>query len=514
MRPPESDAGEALPGPGWQQPTWVADLLLPQELGASDRWAIGTLGIPGIDLMERAGAALAAQAQRSLPHGPIAVLCGPGNNGGDGLIAARILHDAGRDTQVLLIKDAAAFHGDAALARDRCTAPMRPFAGAELDAAAGVIDALLGTGATGAPRGLVQQAIAATRARGLPVVACDLPTGVDAATGGVPGDAFTAVATVTFHRPSPGHVIRPGKAHVGQLTVADIGIPTDGAPIQPRIGALRDTVLHGLPTRDGEAHKYAAGAVVVIAGGPRYPGAGVLAVRGAQRGGAGYVTAVTSPQAADVIRSAAPEAIVQCWPTDDISSQVGAQLTSRADAVVVGPGFGDEPNARALVRAALASDLPMVLDADGLAPFAGTPEELRRAAPLIITPHAGELGRLLGRTSAQVGAERLAAAREAADRSGAIVVLKGDDTVIASPTGAGVAINDLPAPALATAGTGDVLAGAMGALLASGADPWRAACAAVRLHSRAGRLAAAAAGSVDGVVAWDVAEHLPAARGS
>ena len=506
----------AVAGPGadqpWEQPSWVADLLLPHELGASDRWAIETLGIPGIDLMERAGAALAQAALQTLPAGPIAVLCGPGNNGGDGLIAARVLADAGRDVRVLLTKAPEEFKGDAAIARDRCTVPMNPYEPGALDRVTGVIDALLGTGASGAPRGLVLDAIHAVAERELPVVACDLPSGIDAATGEVSGEAFTALRTVTFHRASPGHVIRPAKDHVGRLTVADIGIPGTGAPIAPRIGRLRRGVFAGLPTRDGTAHKYAAGAVVVIAGGSSYPGAGVLAVRGAQRGGAGYVTAVVSAEAETLVRGASPEAIVQVWPGADVEPRITELLAKRADAVVVGPGFGSDPHSPALVHAALATDRPIVLDADGLAPFAGDPEALRRGAPLIITPHAGELGKLLGRTSAEISAHRLASAREAAQRSGAIVVLKGDDTVIASPIGGGVAVNDLSAPALATAGTGDVLAGATGALLGAGANPWHAACAAVRLHSRAGQLAAAAAGSVDGVVAWDVAEHLPAAR--
>lgn len=511
-QPDGNDDGSASSRPGWVQPSWVSDLLLPAELGASDRWAIDVLGTPGIELMERAGAALAAAAAQALPSGPIAVLCGPGNNGGDGLIAARLLDAAGRDARVLLAKDADAFTGDAALARDRCGLPFALFDEAALDDVTGVIDALLGTGAFGAPRGVVLDAIDAVAARGLPVVACDLPSGVDAATGEVPGAAFTAVRTVTFHRPSPGHLIRPAKGHVGELVVADIGISGAGAPVSPTHGALRDTIVRALPTRSGTAHKYAAGAVVVIGGGAKYPGAGVLAVRGAQRAGAGYVTALTSAEAAPLVRGASPEAIVQIWPDEDLDTHVAELLEARADAVVVGPGLGADGHGPALVRGALATDRPVVLDADGLAPFAGDPEGLRRRAPLILTPHAGELGRLLGRTSVEIGARRLASAREAAERSGAVVVLKGDDTVIAHPIG-GVAVNDLAAPALATAGTGDVLAGAAGALLAAGADPWLAACAAVRLHARAGRLAAAQAGSHDGVVAWDVAERLPAARG-
>lgn len=495
----------------WTQPDWAADLLLPAELGASDRWAIDELGIPGIELMERAGAALAAAAAQTLPAGPIAVLCGPGNNGGDGLIAARLLAQGGRTVRVLLTKDAQAFGGDAAIARDRSGLPLAPFTADALDGVTGVIDALLGTGATGAPRGVVLEAIEAVAARALPVVACDVPSGVDAGSGEVAGVAFEALRTVTFHRPSPGHLIRPGKDHVGELTVADIGIPGVGAPTRPTHGVLRDLVLRALPTRNGTAHKYAAGAVVVIAGGARYPGAGVLAVRGTQRAGAGYVTAVVSAEAATLVRQASPEAIVQVWPDEEIDRRVGDLLSARADAVVLGPGLGADDHAPALVAATLATDRPVVLDADGLAPYAGQPEALRRAAPLVLTPHAGELGKLLDRSSKEIAAHRLAAAKEAAERTGAIVVLKGDDSIVAHPSG-GVAVNDVSAPALATAGTGDVLAGAIGALLGAGAGAWLAACAGVRAHAHAGRLAAAAAGGVDGVVAWDVAEHLPAAR--
>lgn len=498
-------------------PRWLAPLLLPEELRASDRFAIDECGIPGIDLMERAGTALAGVAAALLPSGPIAVVCGPGNNGGDGFVAARVLRERGREVRVVVTRDPTQYEGDAARALAALADAPIPFAapgpdgsGGSLEGTTGAIDALLGTGVRGAPRGIEGEAVLALNASALPVVACDLPSGIDAATGAVEGDAVRAVATVTFHRPSPGHRVRPAKGFVGALHVVDIGIPA-GAPVAPQIGSLTDRIVRVLPTRGGDSHKYAAGAVVVLAGGERYPGAGMLAVRGAQRGGAGYVTAVVSEIAVPLVRAASPEAIVQAFPSGSVVDGVAQILGRRADAVVVGPGLGSDDHAEGLVHAALTSDRPVVLDADGLAPFAGAPEHLRRTAPLIITPHAGELGRLLGRSSGEVGQARLDAAREAAHRSGAVVVLKGDDTIIATPAGR-VAINDLSAPGLATAGTGDVLAGATGALLASGADPWVAACGAVRLHARAGRIAAAHLGSVDGVVAWDVAEQLPAAR--
>ncbi|MEH3055311.1 MAG: NAD(P)H-hydrate dehydratase [Patulibacter minatonensis] len=494
-------------------PGWLAPLLLPDELGASDRYAITDHGIPGIDLMERAGAALAHVAASALPAGPIAVLCGSGNNGGDGFVAARILRASGREVRVLLTREASAARGDAAIALERLGTDglLGPAALSEaLEGATGAIDALLGTGASGPPSGAAAAAIAALVASALPVVACDLPSGIDAATGEVPGAAVRALATVTFHRRSPGHVILPAKEHVGRLSVVDIGIPA-GAPIAPATGAIRDAVLAELPTRGADSHKYAAGAVAVVAGSPQYPGAAVLAVRGAQRAGAGYVTAVVGEPAVGLVRQASPEAIVRPWPEPGADTSLTDALGERADAVVLGPGMSGA-DAAPLVHAALMADRPTVLDADGLAPFAGELDRLQREAPLILTPHAGELGRLLDRSASEINAHRLDAVREAARRSRAIVVLKGDDTLVAHPDGR-VAVNDLAAPALATAGTGDVLAGAIGALLAGGTPPFLAAAGGVRLHARAGRLAAAAAGAHDGVVAFDVAEHLPAARG-
>lgn len=494
-------------------PSWSAPLLLPTELGASDRYAIDDRGIPGIDLMERAGGALAEVAAVRLPAGPVAVLCGPGNNGGDGLIAARVLREQGRDVRVVLTREPEALRGDAALAYARLgDAPWAGIEGlqAALTGATGAIDALLGTGAVGAPTGASAAAIEGLRASGLPVVACDLPSGIDAATGEVPGVAVEAVVTVTFHRPSPGHVVHPAKTFVGGLVVVDIGIPP-GAAITPSAGVIRDRVLDALPARGAGSHKYVAGAVTVIAGSAQYPGAAVLAVRGAQRAGAGYVTGVVSHAAAPLVHAQSPEAIVRLLPTDGADLPwLGDLLQQRADAVVLGPGLSGT-ELQGLIEATLRAERPTVLDADGLAPFAGAPERLQRDAPLILTPHAGELARLLGTDSRAIAAGRLSAARQAAERSGAIIVLKGDDTIVASPDGR-VLVNDLAAPGLATAGTGDVLAGAIGALLAGGADPLLAAAGGVRLHARAGRCAAAALGAADGIVALDVADHLPAAR--
>lgn len=494
-------------------PGWLAPLLLPEELRASDVHAIETCGIPGIQLMERAGAALAEAALRHLPAGPIAVLCGPGNNGGDGLVAARLLHARGREVRVLCTRPVDAYRGDAALAAAALAGAVEiePFGALSriLAHATGAIDALLGTGATGAPRGPEAEVIDALLASGLPVLACDLPSGVDSATGEQASCSVRAVATVTFHRASPGHLIHPGKAATGRLEVADIGIPA-GAPIAPTVGAIRERVVAELPRRGAGTHKYSAGHVLVIAGSAQYPGAALLTVRGAQRAGAGYVTALADAASIPALHQAAPEAVVVDRAGHRDAGALRA-LLDRASAVVVGPGLSD-PADGPLLDAVLLSELPVVVDAGGLALLGRDLSRLRRSAPLILTPHAGELARLLGTTSAAVQARRLASARELSAQSGAHVLLKGDDTLVIAPSGE-VAVQDLASPALATAGTGDVLAGLLGAVLATGAPPWVAASAAARLHARAGRIAASRAGSVEGTVAMDVAEALPAARG-
>lgn len=493
------------PDPGLEQ--WLAPLLTPAELAASDRHAIEA-GTSGIVLMERAGAALSETALSVLPPGRIVVLCGPGNNGGDGLIAAELLARAGREVTVAATRDPAGYRGDAALARDRCTVAIEAFSAELLDGAAGAIDALLGTGATGPPRGAENDAIQALTATGLPVVACDLPSGVDAAGGTVPGPAVDAVCTVTFHRPSPGHLVHPAKGHVGRLVVADIGLPARVPGVDARCGAIRDAAVRALPGRSALSHKYSAGAVLVAAGSDSYPSAALLSVRGAQRAGAGYVTAYVPQPAGALIHARTPEVIVRPWSGGD--DALGALLESRADAVVLGPGLGPGPRAAELWRRFQSAGAPLVVDADALVAAVDSPTDFRRDGPLVLTPHAGELGRLLGRTSAQISTSRLTAARDAAQLTGAVVVLKGDDTIVAAPDGR-TAVNDLAAPALATAGTGDVLAGAIGALLARGAGAWHAAVAGVRLHARAGAVATTRSGAVDGVVAWDVAEALPAA---
>ena len=479
---------------------------------AIDRWAIEERGIPSLELMERAGEGLAAVVAQQAPGGRIAVVCGKGNNGGDGLVAARVLRQAGRAVDVLAVAPPDEMRGDAAEQLRRLPGdPPAPFDAARLDGAAAIVDALLGTGASGPPRD--PAVIEAVNAAPALVVAADLPSGVDASTGEVAGVAVRAVATATFHAAKPGLWIHPGKSHAGQVQVVDIGI-LPGAPVEPRMGLIEPAVLDDVPRRTHESTKFSSGAVVVLGGSSGLTGAPTMAALAAMRTGAGYVTvgAPASLEAAFSVRLL--EAMMRGLPDADGALAAGAvepalEAASRADAVVLGPGLGRTDGARAFARAILQRvEQPLVVDADGLNALAGI-ELFRRPAPTVFTPHAGELGRLLAVESSDVARHRLARARQASERSGAIVVLKGDDTLVVGPDGR-VAISPGGAPALATAGTGDVLSGVLGAMLAKRMEPFHAACAAVYAHLRAGRLAAEPHGP-DGVIASDVIGRLPAA---
>jgi NAD(P)H-hydrate epimerase len=498
-------------------PGWLDALPDPERMRATDAWAIEDQGIAGLELMERAGRGLASVAARAIPEGPVAVVCGKGNNGGDGYVVARLLRDAGRDVRVLATAAVAELQGDARANAER-VAGVEPFAAARLEGCAGVVDALLGTGFAGVPHGSAGEAIAALNASGLPVVAADVPSGVDAATGEVEGEAVRATATVTFAAAKPGLWINPGRAYSGDVTAVDIGIPA-GAPVaEPDVGLIDDVALLAtLPSREAGWTKFTSGHVLVAGGSRGLSGAPCLVSEAAQRAGAGYVTACVPAGLEMIFEIRLLEAMTRGLPdADGAHTQAGAatvlELSERGGALAVGPGVGRTDGAVAFVRAIVAgAEPPVLLDADGLNAFAGEPEALAaRAGALVLTPHEGELGRLLGVPSDAVQARRLHHAREAARRTGAIVVLKGDDTLIARPDGV-VAVSPGASPALATAGTGDVLSGVIATLLARAVDPFAAACAGVRLHARAGRHAAGRLG-VDGVLARDVVEALPFAR--
>jgi NAD(P)H-hydrate epimerase len=498
-------------------PPWLEPLPDAELMRATDAWAIEQRAIPSLELMERAGEGLAALVARRAPRGRVVVVCGKGNNGGDGLVVARLLREAGREVDVLAVWPLEELSGDAAeqLRRLPGAAPA-PLGAARLEGAAAVVDAILGTGFEGAPREPAAGAIETINAAGAPVVAADVPSGVNASTGEVEGSAVLASATGTFHRGKPGLWIHPGKAHAGRVEVIDIGIPT-GAPGGARAGLIGLAVLDGMPRRGAVSTKFTSGNVVVVGGSPGLTGAPCMAAFAAMRAGAGYVTlaAPASLEAAFTVRPL--EAMMVGLPDDDGALTQAAldsllEAVQRADTVVLGPGLGRGPGSRELVHELVGRvEVPLVIDADGLNALAGRAGELLapRPAPTVLTPHAGELARLLDADSADIAAHRLAHVRAAAAETGAIVVLKGDDSLVAIPEGE-VAVSPGDAPALATAGTGDVLSGVVAAMLAKRMEPLHAACAGVLAHVRAGRLAAVPHGP-DGVIASDVIAALAAA---
>ena len=497
-------------------PDWLDPLYEAAEMRAADEWAIEQRGIPGLDLMERAGVGLARVTAAAARPGPVRVVCGKGNNGGDGLVVARLLREEGREVDVLAVGDLSETKGDARANLDRLPGDQpRPFAADELRGSGAIVDAMLGTGFEGAPREPVAGAIQAINEAEAVVVACDVPSGVNASTGEVEDDAVRADVTVTFHGPKVGLYIDPGKEHAGDVQVIEIGIPRD-APRPTRAGLIGDAVLSVVPSRPRSGTKFKSG-VVVIAGGARgLTGAPTMAALAAMRTGAGYVQVAVPGSTEPTFDLKLLEAMTHGLPEGDGAHvPEGAdqvlELCERAGALVVGPGIGRSDGALEWAReVARRAPVPVLIDADGLNAHAGRLESLReRAAPTVLTPHEGELGRLLGIESDQVQATRLECARAAAERSGCIVVLKGDDTIVSAPEG-DVAISEGATPALATAGTGDVLSGITGALLSKGMEPLDAAAAGVLAHARAGRIAADRLGA-NHVIAGDVIDAIPEA---
>jgi ADP-dependent NAD(P)H-hydrate dehydratase / NAD(P)H-hydrate epimerase len=502
-------------------PDWLTPLPDAEAMRAVDRWAIEQQGVPSLDLMERAGAGVARAVEAHASDGPVAVVCGKGNNGGDGLVAARLLREAGREVAVVCVAPLDEFKGDAAanLARLQGEPPVSlDDAVAALAAAVVIVDALLGTGFSGELRGAVAEAVALIGDAPGAVVAVDVPSGVDASTGVVAARAVRAAITVTFHAAKPGLWIRPGKEHAGEVRTIDIGIPR-GAPLNARIGLTSPAVGEQLPRRAAASTKFASGQVLVAGGSRGLTGAPRMAAHASMRAGAGYVIACIPASLQDVLASAAtPELMTRGLPERDGALAAGAvervlESLRPGGALALGPGLGRSDGAGAFARGlARAAEAPLVLDADGLNAHAGRLGELTaRAAPTVLTPHAGELGRLLELDSEQIERERLRHVRAAAEQAGAVVVLKGDDTLIADVNGR-VAVSRGGSPALATAGTGDVLTGVLAALLAQGLDAFTAAVAGVWLHAAAGREAAHRHGAPEGVIASDVIEALPAAR--
>ncbi len=496
-------------------PDWLDSVYTADEMRACDAWAIDEQGIPSLDLMERAALGLARlTAEIAGPTGPIRIVCGKGNNGGDGIAAARLLRDEGREVDVLLTADVGDLRGDAAANLERLPGPPPEQFGADrLAGSAVIVDALLGTGFEGSPREPLAGAITAVNASGAPVVACDVPSGVNAATGEVGGEAVRARATATFHGPKIGLYLAPGKRCAGEVRTIEIGIPRE-APEPTAAGLISSRVLDLVPSRPRDGSKFTSGRVAIAGGARGLTGAPALAALAAQRAGAGYVQlavpAAVQPAVAAHLLEAMARGIADSDGThtpDGVDEAL--ELAEPAGALVLGPGIGRSEGALEFARLVAArAERPLLIDADGLNAHAERLGDLTaRSDPTILTPHAGELARLLDTDSADIEAHRLAHAREAAEQSGAIVVLKGDDTIVAAPGGP-VAINPGATPALATAGTGDVLSGVIGTLLAKRMDPFAAAAAGVLAHARAGKVAAERHGA-DHVVAGDVIDALP-----
>jgi ADP-dependent NAD(P)H-hydrate dehydratase / NAD(P)H-hydrate epimerase len=478
-------------------------LYTAQEMRSADAGAIETLGIPGAVLMERAGVAAAAEILSAAAPGTAAVVCGGGNNGGDGFVVARHLHAAGWDVECLLAADPANLPTDARANHDvavRMGVPMREGVRRQrLQRADVIVDALLGTGFHGRPRPEAARVIAAMA--GLPgIVALDVPSGVDASTGTVAGDAVRADVTVCFHGRKLGTAIEPGRSHSGRVVAADIGIPPQADVETAAVLADGLEAAHKRPSDT----KYTAGAVLVVGGARGFTGAPLMTSLAALRAGAGIAWVATPPDAARIVEARVPEVMVRPLPE-------ALELRERAGAVAVGPGLGRTPEAVELARElGIGHAGPTVIDADGLFAFNADLHALAaRTTPAVLTPHEGEMGRLLGEDSDWVRANRLEAVRRAAARSGCVVLLKGPDTLVSDPGGR-LCVSHAGTSGLATAGSGDVLTGVVAALLARTGDPWLATCAAAEAHGRAGRIASERIGP-SGIIATDVIAALPEA---
>jgi hydroxyethylthiazole kinase-like uncharacterized protein yjeF len=468
-----------------------SEILTPAEMGEADACAIAS-GMPGIQLMEAAGHAVKDVLLRHYPAMRRAViLCGPGNNGGDGYVVAILLKNLGIPVEVYADRMPRG-GSDAAIAARRWQGGVAPLATLVLQPGDLVIDALYGAGFKGKLEGVEAEAAGKTAASGMPVISIDLPSGVDGNSGHVSGAAFRADRTVTFFRKKPGHLLYPGRDYCGTLDVADIGIPARVLDATP-IGLCENDpcVFRGLlPAQAATVHKYGRGSVGVFTGEAASTGAARLAAIAAQRAGAGAVTLIAPEEAIGVLSAHVTAAMIRAAGTvSDLYPLLGG---GKFTAFIIGPGFGRFRSLKDFVLTLLEPRRakPVILDADVFSAFAFEGGQLFAAIkasgrPVILTPHEGEFARIFPDLSEDGSLAKHEKARKAASRSGAIVVLKGPDTVIAAPDGR-AAINSNGVPGLATAGSGDVLAGFAGGLLSQGTAAFEAACAAVWYHADAG----------------------------
>ncbi|SFI06763.1 yjeF C-terminal region, hydroxyethylthiazole kinase-related/yjeF N-terminal region [Bosea sp. OK403] len=483
-------------------------LLSVADMAAADRATIAA-GTPGLALMERAGRAVAdAVSRRARPGNGVLVLCGPGNNGGDGFVAARLLRERGFDVTVALAGKRSALTGDAATMAARWTGAIAPIAAIVPHDHALIVDALYGAGLNRPLAGDVAGLVAAVNAADRPVIAVDVPSGLPGDSGRPEGVVVQADETVTFFRLKPGHLLEPGRGLCGVVTLAQIGLSPETVF---GVGGLKPAMFRNgpalwrelWPRHQRDTHKYRRGAVLIVAGGLSGVGAPRLGARAALRIGAGLVTVACRPEALAAHAARGPDALMQ-RPIPTEAALQGLLDDERLGAVLIGPALGLDAEARAAVMAVLRADIPAVFDADALTLLASRPGWLRqRAKPCVLTPHEGEFARLFGDDERIVAqASKLERAKLAAAASGAVVVLKGSDTVIADPDGR-AAINATGSWALATAGAGDVLGGLIAGLLAQGMPAFEAACAAVWLHGKAGEALG------PGLIADDLPEAIP-----
>ncbi|HVX79018.1 MAG TPA: NAD(P)H-hydrate dehydratase [Bradyrhizobium sp.] len=472
-------------------------LLTPAEMGVADREAMAS-GVSGPVLMEAAGRAVADAVQARWSKRPVAVLCGPGNNGGDGFTAARHLAAAGWPVRLTLLGARDHLVGDAAYHAALWQGEIEPFSPSFLEGAGVVVDAIFGAGLSRPIEGAAAEMIEALKQRKTPTCAIDVPSGLDGGTGEIRGTAAPADVTVTFFRKKPGHLLFPGRRFCGALVLADIGTPEKVlSDIKPKTFENGPALwLDGYPWPATEGHKYRRGHALVL-GGETITGAARLTALGALRVGAGLVTLAAPAPSWPVYATALISVIVRSF--NGIEGFNALLADQRKNAIAIGPGAGVGVTTKQLALAALATKRAVVLDADALTSFAQAPGSLFQAVlgPCVLTPHEGEFVRLF-----EVGGNKLARARHAAKRSNAVVLLKGPDTVIAAPDGR-AAINVNAPPELATGGTGDVLTGLVAGLLAQGMDAFNAAAAAAWLHGEAAKLIGL------GLIAEDLPHVLP-----
>jgi hydroxyethylthiazole kinase-like uncharacterized protein yjeF len=485
------------------------EVLTVAEMERADRLTIAA-GTPGFALMLSAGQAVAEAAMDMVEEGPILVVAGPGNNGGDGFVAAAELAAQGRDVSVILMCERDQLQGDAASAARGWKYPVLPFNPQAIGKPALIIDALFGAGLGRAVEGDPADMIEAMNANGAPVLAVDLPSGVNGTSGAIMGVAVRAIETVTFFRKKPAHLLLPGRINCGRVRVADIGIDSHVlAEIQPRTFENAPQLWRkSFPVPQIDGHKYARGHALVVSGDIAATGAARMAARGALRAGAGLVT-LASPRDALAVNASALTAVMV--HAADTAVEFGEMLSDRRfNAVVIGPGAGAGERTADFVLSAVSAQRGLVLDADALTSFAAKPDRLfesikATADPqVVLTPHEGEFPRLFSDLSNKHPyRSKLERARAAAERSGAVVLVKGPDTTVAAPDGRATIASNAP-PWLATAGAGDVLAGMIAGLLAQGLSAFEAANIGVWMHGEAAREAG------PGLIAEDLPEVLPA----